>query len=224
MKKYVLMEDEVALFKGDVKRLDCEYEGMTRAIVTNYYLVLIELETDNDPLVYGHGDIKLYNNKPYIKQKGSTVELYYSFGEEELVFKNPIEAMKFVTKMIDGITGKTLTKRATEKVKETIDVIDETLGIDTIETLKGVAKNGAEMIVDNMAEKDGKKGAVGKVLKGGKDVLKMSIASKKQGVLPPSKTMSLEEKTAMLKQYKDMLDNGIITQEEFDVKKAELLG
>jgi hypothetical protein len=80
------------------------------------------------------------------------------------------------------------------------------------------------MIVDNMAEKNGKKGAVGKVLKGGKDVLKMSIASKKQGALPPSKTMSLEEKTAMLKQYKDMLDNGIITQEEFDVKKAELLG
>lgn len=30
--------------------------------------------------------------------------------------------------------------------------------------------------------------------------------------------------TEQLKQYKELLDNGIITQEEFDTKKKQLLG
>ena len=117
MKKYVLMEDEVMLFRIDAKRLDVEYAGETLVEVTNYYLVLIEKETDNDPYLLSHDLLKIYKDKAQIKQKGKTVEVYYKHGEEILQFKNAFDASKFVSKMLDVITGKNSTARVAEKVK-----------------------------------------------------------------------------------------------------------
>jgi hypothetical protein len=39
-----------------------------------------------------------------------------------------------------------------------------------------------------------------------------------------SKSMSLDEQIANLKKLKDLVDAGILTQEEFDIKKKEILG
>jgi len=38
-----------------------------------------------------------------------------------------------------------------------------------------------------------------------------------------SESPSMESKTADLKQLKELLDNGILTQEEFDAQKAQIL-
>ena len=40
----------------------------------------------------------------------------------------------------------------------------------------------------------------------------------------PSAADSMEEKVKLLTQYKQLLDSGILTQEEFDKLKAETLG
>lgn len=40
----------------------------------------------------------------------------------------------------------------------------------------------------------------------------------------PSKTMSQQEKVEHLRQLKQLLDEGILTQEEFNKQKAEILG
>mgnify|MGYP004635239893 CR=1 FL=1 len=50
--------------------------------------------------------------------------------------------MKFVTKITDAITHKTLTDRSFDKVKETFDKVDDVLGFDTRGTVKGVLENG----------------------------------------------------------------------------------
>lgn len=39
----------------------------------------------------------------------------------------------------------------------------------------------------------------------------------------PKQEISQEEKLNLLLKYKSLLDNGVITQEEFDAKKKELL-
>ena len=50
--------------------------------------------------------------------------------------------MKFVTKVTDVITNKTLTDRSFDKVKETFEKVDDVLGFDTRSTVKGVLENG----------------------------------------------------------------------------------
>ena len=39
----------------------------------------------------------------------------------------------------------------------------------------------------------------------------------------PKQEISQEERLTLLLKYKSLLDNGVITQEEFDAKKKELL-
>ena len=53
-----------------------------------------------------------------------------------------LKANKFVTKVIDTITGTTITERSTSKIKGAINTVDDVLGIDTRSTLKGVVENG----------------------------------------------------------------------------------
>ncbi len=53
-----------------------------------------------------------------------------------------LRANKFVGKIVDTVTGTTLTKRSTEKIKGVFNTVDDVLGIDTRGTLKGVVENG----------------------------------------------------------------------------------
>lgn len=53
-----------------------------------------------------------------------------------------LEAKKFVTKITDAITGKTAFARGTDKVKETLNTVDDVLGLNTKDIVKGVVTNG----------------------------------------------------------------------------------
>lgn len=57
-------------------------------------------------------------------------------------FNSIVEAMKFVTKVTDAITETTISERGTEKVKGAFNKVDDVLGFNTRETLKGVIENG----------------------------------------------------------------------------------
>ena len=49
-------------------------------------------------------------------------------------------------------------------------------------------------------------------------------APKKEEKSESGSSLSEKEKIALLREYKSLLDEGIITKEEFDAKKAEILG
>jgi len=87
-------------------------------------------------------DIKIYNNKAQIQQKGVEVSIQTIKKNIKISFSGILKANKFVTKVIDTITGTTVTERGTTKIKKTIDTVDDVLGINTRETLKGVVENG----------------------------------------------------------------------------------
>lgn len=53
--------------------------------------------------------------------------------------------------------------------------------------------------------------------------LNAAIRAYKQGSVATVPTMSETDKIAVLKQYKELLDAGVLTQEEFDIKKKQLL-
>ena len=87
-------------------------------------------------------DIKTFNNKIQVNQKGNKVTIQAVKSNITLEFSGTIEAMKFVTKVTDAITNKTLTDRSFDKVKETFDKVDDVLGFDTRGTVKDVLENG----------------------------------------------------------------------------------
>ena len=86
--------------------------------------------------------VKIYNSKAQIKQKNSDVYIQTTEKNFTIKFNGIIEARKFVTKVTDAITGMTIFKRGTEKVKGTFDTVDDVLGFNTRDTIKGVIENG----------------------------------------------------------------------------------
>jgi hypothetical protein len=48
-------------------------------------------------------------------------------------------------------------------------------------------------------------------------------AQEQAAAAAPPESPSMESKTADLKQLKELLDSGILTQEEFDAQKAQIL-
>ena len=53
-----------------------------------------------------------------------------------------LEARKFHGKAINAVTGTTISKRGSEKIKGAFDLVDDTLDIDTRGTIKGLLNNG----------------------------------------------------------------------------------
>ena len=86
-------------------------------------------------------NIKTYNNKPQIHQKNCDVFMQTIDKNFSLRFSGIIEAKKFVTKIVDAITGTSMFKRGAEKIKDTFNTVDDVLGFNTRDTVKGVIEN-----------------------------------------------------------------------------------
>lgn len=86
--------------------------------------------------------VKIHNGVAQIRQKGSSVEIQTVEMNIELIFTGMLEARKFAGKMVDAVTGTTLAQRNSERIKGAIDIVDDTLGLDTRGTIKGILENG----------------------------------------------------------------------------------
>ena len=96
-----------------------------------------------------HENIKIYNESAQIKQKGSNVDIQTIDKNISVEFSGMFEARKFTGKAIDAVTGTTLAKRGSQKVKNAIDLVDDTLGLDTRGTFKSVLENGVKGTILN---------------------------------------------------------------------------
>lgn len=99
--------------------------------------------------VIGLATIKFYNDTAQIKQKGAEVDVQTTSGNVTFTFYGMFEAGKFKGKIIDAATGTTLGKRVSEKTKGVFDMVDDTLGLDTRGTIKGVLENGVKGVLLN---------------------------------------------------------------------------
>jgi len=87
-------------------------------------------------------NIKNYKGKIQIQQKGNDIYIQTIKENFTIKFNSKLNAIKFLTKITDAVTGTTIAERGTKKVKETIEKIDDTLGIDTKDVVKSVIING----------------------------------------------------------------------------------
>lgn len=158
MENYKLRADEVVLYKGDV--ILKNKKGTTELILTNLNIVFInkykELLSKEEITIleYPVHSIKIYEDVPQIKVNGNTVEIYLLETEIEFKFNSKTELHKFNSVAKKLLTGQTSVERVCKNVKNSIDLIDDTLGINTVQATGDVLKNG---IVGNIT------GAIGKI-------------------------------------------------------------
>lgn len=147
MANYDLQADEVVLYEGSAT--SNIQKGSLLVALTSKKLVLEKEKgifkkerelVDSIPL----DTIKIYNDAAQIKQKGDTVEIQTATINLTLTFSGMIEARKFTGKIVDAATGTTLAKRSSDKIKDAFNMVDDTLGLDTRGTIKGILENGVK--------------------------------------------------------------------------------
>ena len=146
MQNYDLEENEVVLYKGQVSQK--KQKGLTELLLTNINFVLINkqkklfskeiVNVETYPII----ELKYYNGVPQVIKKGNLIELYFLNEEIEFNFDSRNEARKFVNTTLNLLTNKTTFERTAEKVKETISVVDNTLGIDSVQLTENALKDG----------------------------------------------------------------------------------
>ena len=232
MKNYNLRPDEVVLYSGDVQIE--KHRGSIELTLTNYSLIIIntvkkmfskeQVNVETFPVE----QIKVYNGVPQIKQKFMYVEIFMTCGEITIGFQSKKEASKFVDAAMQLLTGETTAERGANKVKGAIGLVDKTLGVNTVGAVKSVLENGVVgTILGGFGKKNAstkKEGSVAEeVVESAKKLLEdkpaqEAVAEAKEIATPTDAQLE------SLKKMKDLVDAGVLTQEEFEAKKKQILG
>ena len=155
MANYELQPDEVILYEGTV---NCkEYKGNLQLTLTSRKIIFEKekgIFKKEKGLVDALEQVKIYNDAAQIKQKASEVEIQTIAKNLTIIFSGMLEARKFTGKIIDAVTGTTVAKRGSNKIKDAFNMVDDTLGLDTRGTIKGVLENGVKgTILNGIAKK-----------------------------------------------------------------------
>ena len=151
MNNYELTNDEVILYESKVWIKEIKTKGSIHLILTSNKIVIEEIittgffsnkEEKNVIDIIKLEDIKAFNNKVQITQSTDNVNIQSKDKNYNIRFDSMFSAKKFVIKANDAITNTSITERGVKSVKSAIDTVDDVLGIDTRNTIKGVLENG----------------------------------------------------------------------------------
>lgn len=152
MGNYELLADEVVLYEGVVTSKN--YKGTLQLILTSQKIIfekekgLFKKERELIDILPLES-VKVYNDVAQIKQKGDTVEVQTVDKNVSIVFSGMLDARKFTGKIVDAVTGTTLARRGSNKIKDAFNMVDDTLGLDTRGTIKGILENGVKGTIIN---------------------------------------------------------------------------
>ena len=218
MEHYQLQADEVVLFHAQASLLKGGKKTETEVFLTNLYFVFINKtkrflkKSEVDTERYDAQSVKRYKEVPHIIRKGKTVEVYFTQTEKFIEFATRKDAVAFADKALRLVSGQSKFVRAVKKTQKEINETDEALGTDIVGTTKKVAGIAAEVAV-----------GVGGIAGAGKKAKVIGVIG---GVFKSKNKEKSEQKDeqdqkaiAKLKELKELLDNGTITQEEFDKMK-----
>lgn len=152
MSNFELHADEVILYEGSATSKN--YKGSLELTLTSTKIVI---EQDKGVFkkvrelvdVIELASVKIYNDAAQIKQHISDVEIQTTVGNIAFTFSGILEARKFTGKVVDAVTGTTLAKRVSDKTKGAFEMVDDTLGLDTRGTIKGVLEKGVKGVIFN---------------------------------------------------------------------------
>lgn len=147
MNNYEIDNDEVILYEGKVgynkNYIDVEFKLTSKKMIFEKQKGLIKKSKELIDIV-PLDKIKIYNDSIQIKQKMNELQVQTIDKNFSIYANGILEAKKINTKIIDTLTGTTISKRGSQKISESIDLVDETLGLNTRDTIKGVLENGVK--------------------------------------------------------------------------------
>lgn len=234
MAAYSLQSNESVLYKGNATIKD--KKGKAELMLTNLNVVIVFTvkkglfsKAEEFAEVYPVQEIKIYEGQPQLKQKGTALEIYFTNYELQIHFDSILEITKFKMAATKLLTGKSAQGRGAEKVKGTLNLINDTLGIDTAGTIKGVLENGVVgTVLGGISKKSEEKEQVntknkliGEALSLTEKVVNKSISQKAK---TKEENVSFEEQVEALRKYRALLDEGLIDETEYNEKKKEIMG
>ena len=157
MQNFELESEEVILYEDFVN--SNEFKGHLKLTLTSQKIIfekekgLFKKELNLVDIIFLE-NIKFYNDKVQIKQKGSNVIIQTTNKNITISFSDILKARKFVNNVIDTITGTTIAKRGSNKIKDAFNIVDDTLGLDTRGTIKGLVENGVKNTILNGIKKN----------------------------------------------------------------------
>lgn len=157
--------------------------------------------------------------------------MYFTNQEYSFSLPSKLEAVKFHNKIMELLTGKSMSIRNSKKFKSAVNIVDDTLGIDSLGTVTSVLQNGVKGTIFNGINKKTAtaKPSTKKIINSVLDVIgnnnnaETNVKCIETNTSENTKQIS-DEQIETIKKLKDLLDLGVLSQEEFDTKKKELLG
>lgn len=244
MNNYQLTSDETVLYKGVILNYSEKEKHNSFCSTVIYELILTNLNMifvtkvkkllSKEESLYNVipiDTIKIYNDKPQVKQKGTDFVVYFTNQEYSFSLPSKLEAVKFHNKIMELLTGKSMSIRNSEKFKSAVNIVDDTLGIDSLGTVTSVLQNGVKGTIFNGINKKTAtaKPSTKKIINSVLDVIgnnnnaETNVKCIETNTSENTKQIS-DEQIETIKKLKDLLDLGVLSQEEFDTKKKELLG
>ena len=162
MRYFKLKEDEVILYEGRITHKD-DVEFDARIYLTNYSIVTVTVDKKDDGVevvdvcMIGAEKVKIYKGKPWVKRNMRRVEIFTTEGEVIFKFPSTIESGKFSRRLVELLTGKTAVERGFEKVKDTIEMVGDSIGINPAEIVKTVANESAKQLPKKILGDNNKK-------------------------------------------------------------------
>ena len=180
MEEYILENHEILLYEGDVTWK--AKPGTSHLVLTNCAIVFkrkfkegkaFQKKWNQTVDIFPIQGVKTLNAEPQIKQMINTVTVQTVSGILEIEFNNPLAARKFASNLRESITGSATFERGAGKVKGAIGVVDDTLGIDTVDAVKGIVENGVvgTVLGGIKGKKGGKKALVSGAMEIAADLL-----------------------------------------------------
>ena len=152
--EYEIDEDEVILYKGFAV-----YVVNSKNTNTNFTLTSKKMIFEQEKGVFKKtielidivelSDLKIYNGEVQCKQKMTELQIQTKKKNFSIYLTGIFEAKKVNTLIINTITGTTVAKRGSNKVKDGLDLVDETLDMDTRGVVRGLLENGIKGSIIN---------------------------------------------------------------------------
>ncbi len=230
MSKYSLQPEESVLYEGAVlvpPKKEKIHLMLTNLNIVLSYAVKTGLFAKAEEIVeaFPVQAIKIYQEKPQIIQKGNDVQIFFRESQLKIHFESILELSKFKMAILKLATGKSVQARGAEKVKGAIGLINDTLGVDTVHVIGDVLEHSTAGSL---------LGGLGAVLKAHqKAQMKPSDCQHAAAACDVGNSKAETGETPQadydaqleaLKKFKELLDAGVISQEEFAAKKKEILG
>ncbi|MHC1787568.1 MAG: SHOCT domain-containing protein [Christensenellales bacterium] len=233
MEAYTLKPNEIMLYRGEATLDRSKVNG--EVILTNKNVVAIT----KSKKMFSKEQVELHeypvegmcviNQIPQIKQSEGKVDIGFNSGEVTLYFSSESEGRKFVNAVYEIVTGQSAPQRNAAKVKDALNYVNNALGFNAVDTVVTVMERG---LVGTLLGGLGKVGrantSVSSLLLGRPSTAEPLLYEAQKNVPgAPSEAvseMSVDDQIETLRKLKLLLNDCIITQEEFDAKKKQVLG